>query len=130
MGQRSVVLRLARKGLSAIGIHHDLAATLGPEVASYSSMTREFREILLVSYDSLANIPEVEPQFDDSVQAVIALAEQPFASIRELAQPTHLPRTTVHKRLTQSLALRVRYLRWVSHLLSHSQKTDRVILSQ
>jgi hypothetical protein len=35
MDQRSVVLSLARKELSAIAIHHDLVAKLGPEAVSY-----------------------------------------------------------------------------------------------
>jgi hypothetical protein len=33
-------------------------------------------------------------------------------------------------RLTQLSGFRVRHLRWVPHLLSHSQKPDRVALSQ
>jgi hypothetical protein len=35
MDQQSIVLYLARKGLSAFAIHHDLVATLGEEAISY-----------------------------------------------------------------------------------------------
>jgi hypothetical protein len=40
MDQRSIVLYLARKELSAMTIHHDLVATLGPEAVGYSYVTR------------------------------------------------------------------------------------------
>jgi hypothetical protein len=92
MDQRSIVFYLTKKELSAIAIHHDLVVTLCPEVVSYSSVTRYLREVIFVSSNSPATIPETEPQFDDCDQAILfALAEQPFASIRELARLTHLP---------------------------------------
>jgi hypothetical protein len=46
MDQRSIVVDLARKELSAIAFHHDLAATLGPEAVSYSCVTRLLREAI------------------------------------------------------------------------------------
>jgi hypothetical protein len=91
MDQRSIVLQLPRKKLSAVAIHHDLVTTLGPEAVICSSVTRYLREAILVSSNSPANIPEAEPQFDDCDQAILALAEQPFVSIRELARLTYLP---------------------------------------
>jgi hypothetical protein len=131
MDQRLIVLDLARKELSATAIHHDLVATLRPEAVSYSFMIRYPREAIFISSNSPANIPEAEPQFDDCHQAILlALAEQPFASIQESARLTHLPRTTVHMRLTQSLGSRMCHLRLVLHLLLHSQKLDRVAPSQ
>jgi hypothetical protein len=75
-------------------------------------------------------LPPPEHQFDDSGQAILlALADQSFASIRELSRLTHIPRTTVQRRLTQSLGFRVRHLRWVPHFFSLCQKLDRVRLS-
>jgi hypothetical protein len=53
MDQKSIVLGLARKKLSTIAIHHNLAAILGPEAVGYSFVTRYltrpslFRPILL-----------------------------------------------------------------------------------
>jgi hypothetical protein len=92
MDQRSIVLYPAGKELSAITIHHDLVATLGPKAVSYSSLTRYLREAIFVSSNSPVNISEAEPRFDDCDQALLpALAEQPSVSIRESAQLTHLP---------------------------------------
>jgi transcriptional regulator of acetoin/glycerol metabolism len=63
-------------------------------------------------------LPEPEAQFDDCDHAILlAIAGHRFASVRELSRLTHLPRTTVHRRLTKSLGFRVRHLRWVPHLL-------------
>jgi hypothetical protein len=82
MDQRSTVLYLAGKEVSAIVIHRDLVATLRSEAINHSSMTRYLREGLFVSSSSLTNIHEAEPQFDDCDRVIlIALAEQPFASI-------------------------------------------------
>jgi hypothetical protein len=59
-------------------------------------------------------LPPPEHHLNDSDQALfLALADQPLASIRELSRLTHLLRTTVHRRLTQSLGFRVRHLRWL-----------------
>jgi hypothetical protein len=76
MDQRSTLLDLTRKELSVIVIRYDLLATLGPEVMSYSSVTRYLREAIFVSSNSPADIPDAECQFDDSERAfLLALAE-------------------------------------------------------
>jgi hypothetical protein len=76
MDQRSIALRLTRKELSAIAIHYDLVATLGPGAMSYSSATRYLREARFVSSNSPANIPEAEPQFDDCDQAILLALDE------------------------------------------------------
>jgi hypothetical protein len=130
MDQRSIAFYFAGKDLSAIAIHHDLVATLGPEAVSYSCVTGYLLDAIFVSSNSPANIPEAESQFDDCDQAILlALAEQSFALVRELARLTHLPGTTLQRRLTQSLGFCARHLRWLPQLLSYSQKLDRVKLS-
>jgi hypothetical protein len=44
MNQRSIVLYLARKRLTAIAIHEDPVATLGAAAIRYPLITRYFRE--------------------------------------------------------------------------------------
>jgi anti-sigma factor ChrR (cupin superfamily) len=111
MDQQSKVLYLSMKRLPAVAIHDDLVATLGAEAVSYPSVTRYLREAIFASSNLPDPLPPPEHQPDDSDQAILlALADQPFASTRELSRLTHLPRTTVHKRLTQFLRFRVRYL--------------------
>jgi hypothetical protein len=125
MDRQLIVLYLSRKELSAVAIHDDLAATLGAEVVSDPSVTRYLREAIFALSNPPDPLPPPEHQLDNSDQSILlALADQPFESIRELSQLTHLPRTTVHRRLTQSLGFRVRHIRWVPHFLAHYQKLD------
>jgi hypothetical protein len=112
MDQQSIILYLSRKGLSAVAIHDDLVTTLGTEAVSYPSVTCCLHEAIFASSNPPDPLPPPERQLDNSDQAILlALADQPFASIRELSGLTHLPRTTVHRRFTQSLRFRVRHLR-------------------
>jgi hypothetical protein len=131
MYQQSIVFYLSRKGLSAVAIYDDLVATLGAKVVNYPSVTRYLREAIFASSNPPDPLSPPEYHLDDSDQAILlAFADQPFASIRELLRLTHRPRTTVHRRLVQSLGFRVRHLRWTLHFLSRCQKLDRVRLSQ
>jgi histone-lysine N-methyltransferase SETMAR len=130
MDQQTIVLYLRRKGLSRKAIRADLEATLGSEAVSYSSVAKYIHDALCEEPYRITPPPDPEPEFDDSDKAILsALADQPFASVRELARLTHLPKTTVHRRLTQSLGFRVRNLRWVPHILSTLQQRQRITLS-
>jgi hypothetical protein len=74
---------------------------------------------------------DVQRDLDDSDQVILAaLEDNPFASVRQLSRLTHLPLTTVYRRLTQSLGFVVRHLRWVPHALSDAQNGERVNLSR
>jgi hypothetical protein len=100
MDQQLIVLYFSRKGLSAVTIHDDLVATLGAEAVSYPSVTRYLREAIFASSNP-DTLPLPEHYLDDSDQAILlAFADQPFTSIRELSRFTYLPRTTVHRRST------------------------------
>jgi hypothetical protein len=131
MDQRSIVLYFARKGLNAMVIHRELRATLWSEVVNYPSVTAYLREAKFSLPIPLPTFSESDLQADNSDTAILlALDEQPFVSVRQLARLTHLPRTTVHRRLTESLEFRVRHLRWMPHILLDSQKVARVTLSR
>jgi hypothetical protein len=84
MDQQSIVLYLSRKGLSAVAIHDDPVATLGAEAMSYRFVTRYLREAIFASSNPPDPLPPPKHQLDDSDQAVLlALADQPLASIRQ-----------------------------------------------
>jgi uncharacterized membrane protein len=111
MNQQLIILYLSREGLSAVAIHDNLVATLGAEAVSYLSVTRYLRETIFASSNPPDPLPPPEHQLDDSDQAILlALADQPFASIPELSRLTDLPRTTAHRRLTESLGFHVHHL--------------------
>jgi hypothetical protein len=70
MDQQSIVLCLSRKGLSAVAIHDDLAATLGGEAVSCQSMTGYLHEAIFTSSNPPDPSSPPEHQLDDSDQAI------------------------------------------------------------
>jgi hypothetical protein len=108
---------------STVAIHGDLVATLGAEAVSYPSVTRYLREAIFASSNPPDQLAPPEHQLDDSDQVILlALADQPLASIRELSRFAHRPRTTIHKQLGHPLGFCVRHLRWVP-LFCHTVKS-------
>jgi hypothetical protein len=131
MDQRSIVLYLARKGLTAIEIDNDLVVTLESDAKGDRSVTRFLGEVKFSWPNPPTAFSEENSCLDDSNDAILlALLEQPFASVRQLSRLTHLPRSTVYTRLRQSLGFHMRHLRWVPHHLITAQNSDRVGLSR
>jgi ABC-type branched-subunit amino acid transport system ATPase component len=111
MDQRSICLFLAMKQLSAHAIDNKLIAVLGPDAIGYSTVTNYLRQ---------RYFPSTLREIADELAATVidnalldALEKQTFSFIRELAQLTCIPRSMVHRHLTQSLGLVVKHLRWV-----------------
>jgi hypothetical protein len=91
MEQGSIVLYLARKGLSPFAIHDDLVTTLGADAdayanagaVSYSSVTRYLRDTVFASSNPPTPLSETEAQFDDCDHAII------LSSSLWLSGPSH-----------------------------------------
>jgi hypothetical protein len=131
MDQRSIVLYLASKGLSALEIDSDLVGTVGSDANGYSSATYFLREAKFPSPNLPSTFSEENLSLDDSNEAILlAPSEQPFTSIRQLSRLRHLLRSPVSRRLTQSIGFHMRHLRWVPLRLTTAQKSDRVELSR
>jgi hypothetical protein len=82
MNQRAITPYLARKGLSAVEIHTDLAATLGPESVNYLSLTCYLRQAKFATWKPSIVFSEPEPQPDGSdVAVLLVLSEQSFALV-------------------------------------------------
>jgi hypothetical protein len=97
--------------MSAREIHDDIVTTLGPDAVSYSSITRYLCEELFPPSKSEPHPSDVQRDIDDSDRAILSVLEDsPFASVRQLSRLTHLPSTTVCRRLTQSLGFVARHL--------------------
>jgi hypothetical protein len=73
MEQRSIVLYLARKGLSPLAIHDDLVTTLGTDAdaVSYSLVTCYLRAAVFTSSNPPTPLPEPEALFDDCDHAIM-----------------------------------------------------------
>jgi hypothetical protein len=74
MDQRSIWLFLARKELSALGIHNELVAVLGLEALAYSTISKYRRQRRFPTILS-------EPLDEAPLTIIDALDKQPFASI-------------------------------------------------
>jgi hypothetical protein len=117
MDQKSILyFRMKRMALGAI--HDDLVRTLGKEVVAYSTVTKYARSAQFSGRKESTppKAPDVERSpVDEAI--LMALAEFPFSSVRELSRRICLLRSTVHphRYLTQSLRFTVRHLRWVPH---------------
>jgi hypothetical protein len=118
--QKSIVLYL----------HNNLIATPGNEAVPHSRVTNYLPKAQFDLIKFPSNPDASSPHLDDSDRAILAtLDEKPFSSVRELARATHLPPTTVDRRLINLLEFVRRHLCWVPHLLSDAQKLQRVELS-
>jgi hypothetical protein len=128
MTQRPIGAYLSLKWMLAPEIHDDIVATLGPNAVLYSSVTRYLRETRFPPSRPEPHPADVQRDLDDSDQVTLAaLEESPFASVRQLSRLTHLPSTTVYRRLTQSLGFVASHLRRVPHTLSDAQKARESI---
>jgi hypothetical protein len=131
MTQCPIVASVSLKGMSAREIHDNIVTTLGPDVVSYSSVTRYLREVRFPPSKPDHHPADVQRYLDDPDQVIFtALEDSPFASVRQLSRLTHLFSTTVYRRLTQSLGFVARHLRRVLHALSDAQRGERVNLSR
>jgi hypothetical protein len=86
-------------------------AMVGPDAIGYSTVTNCHRQRHFPS--TLRKTPEESAATIIDNVILDALKKPPFSSIRELAQPSCIPRSTVHRHLTQSLGFGVTHLRWV-----------------
>jgi hypothetical protein len=114
MDQNPIVLYLRMKAMAFDAIHDDLVRTLEKDAMAYSTVTKYARTAQL-SGPNEATPPEAPDMERSPVDEAIltALPEFLFSSVRELSRMICLPRSTVHRHLTQSLRFTVRYLRWV-----------------
>jgi hypothetical protein len=111
MDQRSIVLYLNRKDLTAQVTHDDLVATLGAEAIAYSTVTNYLRTVRIIHRDATPLSATTSLCIDVSDEVILrALEEFPFSSVRQLAHATHLPVTTVYRRLSAKL--------WFTHVIS------------
>jgi hypothetical protein len=105
--QKSVILNLARKGMITAAMHQDLFTTLGLDPVPCPTVTHILRETPFTREQLPAQEPAVEPD-PSTIDLVItrALSDGPFASVRQLAQRTCLPTSTVCCHLVNTIGSR------------------------
>jgi hypothetical protein len=127
MDQRSIILFLAMKSLSARDIHNELVAVLGFDAVGDSTVTKYLRQSRLPPIILYMLEPPTTTVTDDAI--LNALQQQSFSSVRELAKLTCIPRSPVHRRLTRRLGFVVKHIRWTPYSLTAAQKASRVTLA-
>jgi hypothetical protein len=121
MDQKPIILYLRMKGMAPDAVQDELVRTLGKDVVAYSTVTKCARSAQFSGRkeDTAPKAPDVERSpVDEAI--LTALPEFPF--VCELSRWICLPRSTVHRHLTQSLRFTVRHLPWVPHFLMVEQK--------
>jgi hypothetical protein len=130
MDQKSIVFHLHMKGMALNAIHENLVRVLGENAIAYSTVTKYGRK---ARFPPTSDGPSAQPMPVETTlldQAILmALADHPFSSMRELSRMTCLPRSTVHRHLTWSFHFPIRHLRSVPHFLDPGQKETRVNLA-
>jgi hypothetical protein len=110
MDQKPIVLYLRTKGMALNTIHDDLVRTLGKDAVAYSTVTKYARSAQLSGRKEATppEAPDVEcSPVDEAILTTLAEFPFPFSSVRELSRRICLPRSAVHRRLTQSLRFTV-----------------------
>jgi hypothetical protein len=131
MDQRSIVLYLNRKNLTAQVIHDELVSTLSEEAIAYSTVTNYLVVARIIPRDPTPFAAAISPHIDESDEAILRALEQLlFSSVRQLSRAIHLPKTTVYRRLSEKLGFTARQLRWVPHIIFDDQKAKRVKCSK
>jgi hypothetical protein len=103
-------------------IHDEPVATLGEEAIAYRTMTNSLRAARVIPCDATPFSAAISPHIDESDEAIVRdLEELPLSSVRQLSRATHLPKTTVYRRLSEKLGFTARHLRCVPHILSDDQ---------
>jgi hypothetical protein len=117
--------------MSAIDIHKDIEATFGQNAIGYSTVTRYLRDTQ-VTHDSESTPTSIEEECQRLIDkaTLLALAEEPFPSVRRIASKALIPGTAVYPHLVGPLGMIVKDVRWVIHWLSPQQKVSRVQKAQ
>jgi hypothetical protein len=125
MDQKPIVLYLRMKGMTLDAIHDDLVRTLGEDAMEDSMVTKYARSAQFSGRKEAIHpeAPDVERSpVDEAILTALADFPFPLSSVRELSRTICLPRSTVHRHLTQSLRFTVRHFRWIPHFLTAERK--------
>jgi hypothetical protein len=131
MDLRSVATYLLMKDMNGGETHAYMNKTLGADCIGYSIVTKYLRE---KSFSKSMIDSDFEPKIkqknviDDAI--LEALEECSFSSLRQIAKRILIPMSMVRCHLVNSLAYRVRNIRWVPHSLSSSPKQSRAEVRQ
>lgn len=128
---QSIVLYLKMKGKTASEITIYINETFKEDKIKYSTVTKYIRNQIFAQKDKPRQKNDVNPPRFYLTDIVLkTLKDFPFFSIRQIAEHTNIPGTTVYRILKLDLKYKVKHLRWIPHILNSSQKVSRVEISK
>ena len=128
---KSIALYLHLKGLSSKEIKEEIDDVFPKNPYSYQQITYAIRSLAFSS--PKANIKKKSEKFVYQQRMELikrTLKDFPFFSLKQIAQKTNIPKTTVHRILTQDLGYISKHLKWIPHILNPSQKVSRINASK
>jgi DNA-binding IclR family transcriptional regulator len=100
---------------------------LGENIISYSTVGKNVRMFVLsTKQTNIPIVPESEGHFSFGDRLALALSEEPFLSLHQIAKKVMMSKSRVHCHLTQTMRSKLRRLKWVPHSLTESEKMNRV----
>jgi transposase len=125
--QRVIIKFLRFKGMKLRDIHHELTLAFGGEAYTLASVKHWIHELetgrIILTDDTRSGRPSI-----DHIHVLILkqLSETPFPLVRSLSEDLEIPKTTVWRRLTESLQLKSRHFKCVSYTLTEELRQKRV----
>jgi hypothetical protein len=119
----SVVAFLHKAKWNEFAITHQINGVLGQNTISYSAVGKYVRMFALSRTETDTPIvPESEGDFGLDDRIALVLSEEPFLSVRQIAQKVIMSISTVYRHLTQTMRWKLRHIEWVPHGLTKSEK--------
>ena len=128
---KSIVIYLHHKGYKIKSIKDEIDSVFGENSYSCSAISKSIRSL---SFSPVKDdhINEEEKYVHDQRIEVIkkTLEDNPFYSIKQIAEETKIPKTSVYRIVTGDLGYVMKHLKWIPYDLNSSQKVSHVNLSK
>ena len=130
MDQKAFIYMQAEKGLSADSIKCLCKEHFGKQAFSSKTIYKWISMYKLgVPLNEERGKPGPKPDEQLLTRIQELLEEEPFISVRQIAQQLNEAPTTIHRYLTVFLGRQYKVTKWIPHLLTSAQKEERVRLS-
>ena len=128
---KSITIFLHEKGLKPHEIQSEIDSVFGKNSYSYQAITKTLRKISFTP--SQPDNEKIDENFVYQQKISIiqkTLEDFPFSSLKQIAEETNIPKTTVYRIVRKELGYVLKHLKWIPHCLTSSQKLCRIRLSK